>query len=356
MISARNPVAADSASASAVGNFVESGRLSTKDRNITVWGKALLTWGLLVAVIMSGTGCRDHEQSKVDADVLARVGTTEIRTKDLVAEIERRQRLVHDNADREALLEDLITRQAMVARALHLGLDQDPKVRRNYENLLIGELKARELEPGIRALEVTAADLKLASEPQPASAVRSGPVSEFAILSSLARNRPSPQKRAQMVERLTEARQRALQLPAAIRDFSELAIDYSDDQASRYRGGQVGWFDHAPAKYRFPIEVLEAGFQLRSPGEISNVIETTNGVFLVRLMARRSAGEPAPASDETLLRQKILAQKQSEAQAEFIRATRSTISIRAFPERLHQVPAATPGLAASNETPLPQAL
>src|SRR5438093_9544679 len=104
----------------------------------------------LAVVPMIWTGCsREHDPS-----VLATVGASEIRVNDLQAEISRR-RALPASFDRNAVLQEMILRRALLATALQLGLDRNPDVVRACENVLIARLKESELQPRLEKISVS---------------------------------------------------------------------------------------------------------------------------------------------------------------------------------------------------------
>ena len=86
-------------------------------------------------------GC--SESPKVDADVLAKVGTNEIRTADLKREVERRRKIGRSVPGKEKLLREMVQNEALLQRAKASGIDKDPQVAREVANLLVGKLMDR---------------------------------------------------------------------------------------------------------------------------------------------------------------------------------------------------------------------
>ncbi|NOY79607.1 MAG: hypothetical protein GXP31_01250 [Kiritimatiellaeota bacterium] len=89
---------------------------------------------------------------------------------------------------------------------------------------------------------------------------------------------------------------------AAGRDFAEAARQYSQDTATRTKGGDTGFF----ARGTEPPEVDSVVFALE-PGEISDVIETKTGCILFKLEKRRDERPLADAREE--IRKKIIEEK-----------------------------------------------
>lgn len=302
----------------------------------------IIVGGVLLVLV---GGC----EPKSKPDVVARVGSREIRAQDVEAEMERRQRAQRPVLSKQDLLEEMIEREALIARAVQAGLDMDGDLRRSYENQLIGKLKQQELEPRLQKIdaspiEVDEAKSKLGSQPVPES--------HLAILQIRTHPRMSEPKIAQVINRLNQAREQALKLPPEIRTFGELSVDFSEDQATRYNGGDAGWFQHLAEKYQLPSSVLNAGYALKQPGEISDLIRTTNGVFLVRLIERRLSDPRNLGATDELARHRLLLQKRKQTEAEFVAEAKSSLTIARFPQNLEAIPFKEPTDAPTKPVPV----
>jgi len=142
----------------------------------------------------------------------------------------------------------------------------------------------------------------------------------------------SAEKRQELIDRLSEARRKAIDNPApggrgpAAGGFAALAIEYSDDQASRYRGGDIGWLEEGTTSSRWPSEVLEAGYALKK-GEISEIIETEDGFCLVMKSDERKAFTTPFDQVAPTLRQSLLVQKRRELNKAFTEETMRLITV-----------------------------
>ena len=184
------------------------------------------------------------KQTGPASDVLAKVGSREIRIEDLRKEVERRRNIHRPVPDKETLLQEMVDFEAMLQRARKAGLEGDPQLQREMNNLLVGKFMERELTPRLAAVKVTAEEVKAEYEKNIAKYTKSAQI-RLAILHLGADSKTSETKRAELRARLTEARDKALEnltrtdLRQASPDFGTLAIDYSEDQASRYRDGRL---------------------------------------------------------------------------------------------------------------------
>jgi hypothetical protein len=248
-------------------------------------------WGV-VAVLVAG--CR-REAAQPPAGgapeptgVLT-VGGTPILREDLEFELARRGGAKAGDADFDAIVEEVVQRQRMVAEARLMGLDREPATRRAIEGVLVARWKERQLEPRLVATNTPVSVPRATPDPQ--AGVTSDPelISHVAWLRLQFTPRTSAARREALRERMTEARSRALQLESAVPGFGPLAIEYSDDDATRSMGGDLGWISRSRSALAGGDVVRRAVDALGQTGEISPVIEGRDGFYLLRLMERREA-------------------------------------------------------------------
>jgi peptidyl-prolyl cis-trans isomerase C len=261
----------------------------------------------VAGLLMLGGGC-SKPAAPEDPDVLARIGNRVIRVADLQAEAARRMGGGRPVGDKSALLRELVQREALKQQGLRLGLQDDPDVSREMDILLVSKLKDRELLP--RQAKVQISDAALAAEYQRRIAEFTRPAQvRLAGLMLQCERGASDATRADTRARLEEARKLILASPApggrgpAAQGFGAVAIQYSDDQASRYRGGDLGWLKTAADCSRWPLDVVQAGFALEK-GRISDVLPAADGFYLVMKSDERPAQvTPLETVRENLRRQ-----------------------------------------------------
>jgi peptidyl-prolyl cis-trans isomerase C len=259
---------------------------------------------LAVGMLLS-TSCQKAEppvvDSRGDADdpVAMKIGKRDVRLSELQAEIEfLRAKRNPAAASREAFLDATIERRVALERALELGLDQDPELRRQWENLLIGRLRSAEIETNLRDNAVTDAEIEdffKRNQDTYTSPARLN----LALLFLAVPQRADDAARADTRKRMEEARAIALELPQATRGFGEHAMTYSEEATSRFKGGDIGWLEAGASAYRWPDEVVKAAFALNDIGDISEVIEAKDGFYLIKKLDAR---EPVVRSLDGRLR------------------------------------------------------
>jgi hypothetical protein len=312
-----------------------------------------------VAFFLAGCSPKSAPQGVV----LAKVGVHEITEMDFKREAERRLMAGQTLPAKGELLQDMILHESLLQRARAIGLENDPVIRRELDNLLIGKLMDKELGRKMDAIVVSPAEIKNYYE---GNAVRytKPELIRCSILSLGVDSKASEARKEEVRMRMVEARAKVLADPPrgrgpANNGFGAFAVEYSDDQVSRYKGGDIGWLevDNLPA--RLPRAVMEAGKALPI-GQISDVIQTPGGVYLVMKTDRREAVTIPLGEVEGAIRQTLANQKRQvagaayrdesvrRASAEINQAALAALVIPANRERKAQVEMKPPLL---NETP-----
>ncbi|MDO8944205.1 MAG: peptidylprolyl isomerase, partial [Desulfobacterales bacterium] len=216
---------------------------------------------------------------------MAVVGDQVITREDYRAELDRRARsdpakYGTAQAQRE-LLDEMIQFEAAFAKARAAGYEQKPQIAASIKRLIVARYREDQLgqtnQPALRDREIEAyyqANLGRYRLPE----TRKGALI-FMRVPAMATD-----------EKKTEARQRAEHLRSNIvanagndLTFGQWAQRHSEDQATRYRGGDMGWVRQADPAGQWEESIVAALFALERPGEISPVLTTATGHYLVRL-------------------------------------------------------------------------
>lgn len=278
------------------------------------YSRALPLLALAVALL---TSC----SQKQDPAVIAKVGSREFRAADLQQEMERRRATRKPIPGKEALLQEMMEHEALLQRARAAGIDKDPQVAREISNLLIAKLLEQEKTVQPEAITISAEEVRAAYEQNIASYTQPAKV-RLAILFCEASESSSAERRAEARSRLNEAISKFKAGPAQSSltpGFGPIALDYSDDQLTRYRGGDAGWVTTDTFPERYPRVVFETGAALEA-GRVSDIIETPKGFFCVMKTDARERTVKPLAQVESTLRHSLLLQKQQQANLQFRRA------------------------------------
>jgi parvulin-like peptidyl-prolyl isomerase len=305
---------------------------------------ARLALPLCLALI---SGC--SQKPVVNPNVLVKVGTREITVADYEREVKWRVDNSRPLPEKQALLDEMILKELRLQKARAAGLDKDQDVQRRYEALLMGKLEDVELRPRLEGIKVSADEIRAAYERDVTHYTR--PAKARLALICLKKDRKtSDEKLAEMEQRITDARKAALALPAGTRGFGAVAGDYSEDQVSRYKGGDVGWFDEGRTEFRWPKEVVEAGFALSNVGDISEVIRTTNGFYLVAKIDTRPAELTPLDQVQNPIQRHLLADRRQQVQSAYSQELRGFAPVQTYPLALANLPYPTTTVAKAEET------
>ncbi len=235
---------------------------------------------LLVAAVAAAGG-----------DVLAEVAGRQITVGDLEREMTRRGGglVFADPEIRQALLAELVERELLLAAAVEAGYDRDPEAVAVFERMVAARYQSDALDALLAGVTVDDAAVAAYYRTHRDAYARPARVQAAMIFFTLPTT-ASEERRQEVQARAERVRSEALALDATVRHFGSLAVDHSDDRASRYRGGVIGWLvEHPGRSYRWHPAVVEAVFQLSAPGAISPVITADDGLYLVRLVEREGA-------------------------------------------------------------------
>lgn len=210
--------------------------------------------------------------------LVATVGEQTITEEEMRFALIRRGGSKVTDIDRTAVLEELLLRKAMMEQARMSGLLDDPLVRWNQQSAVVNEYRARMLTPRLEAIQPTDADLATWYQ-QHAEDYRQPQQRRLAIL-FLRTSAGKTGSVEEAVAKLQKAADVMASREQARSGFAELAVSYSEDQASRYRGGDIGWFTEGKPT-RWPAALSEAAFALVDVGAVSAPLVTEAGVYLV---------------------------------------------------------------------------
>ncbi len=247
----------------------------------------LVLAGMLALLV----GC-GQDPAPAEADrALALVGDETITVGEFEAEMRERNRrrpgYYASQERREELLQEMIEWRALLAEARSAGVMDDPEFRSLVERMTVQRLRQDRLEAAMAEDRIDEDAIRDYYETN---------IDEFSRperrrIAMIRIDRPSEADGAEQARmRIEQAREQALALPSETRHFGEVAVAFSSDRTSRYQGGVIGWLVDDPDRgYQWPEAVLEAAFELDEPGQISPVVTTGAGYFLVRLVEREGA-------------------------------------------------------------------
>jgi len=294
---------------------------------------------LTIIAVLPSCGHKPNHEAKApppqkDPGALVRVGSLTIYQSDLDQQLKDSQGARGDAPTRQQALDELTGRAQLAQAALDAGLERDPVVRAELARVLASRLRETTLAPRLKALKAAVPEARLREIYAAESArFQSNEKRQVAVL--WLNPNGNPQREKQYTDKLAVARDWLFKNAdlAAHPDqgFAVLAVDHSEHQATRYKGGVVGWLERGGGSDAWTKAVVEIAFSLKEAGDVSTVISRPEGVFLVRLMALQAAVlrpfEAVTAELDRLERQRLTQQ----AQAEFDNSIKTKYPLRRLP-------------------------
>jgi parvulin-like peptidyl-prolyl isomerase len=315
-----------------------------------------LVVGLLLGWFGAGVFRGDAARAEVPADWLARIGDDYVSEAVFIDEMRRRGGTMpgqyQEVAQRRALLDDLLYQRALAQAALAAGIADRPEVRRARDQILIGQYLQVQLRSAQDKITVSDAEVRKYHASHAAQFELPARRRVAMVRIAVAPDADAAQW-ASAQARATEALQKARALDITVPHFGAVAREYSEDQASRYRGGVIGWIADGQAdRYRHDRAVLDAAYALETAGAFSAPIKGKDGVYLVRLVElepkrSRDFDELAPG-----IRQLLTRERQEEAEKDFRAALLQRYGVEVREQALAQIaPLSAPADSQLQEPP-----
>lgn len=291
---------------------------------------------MMVAVWLVA-GCRRDAAitPALESNVVAVVSGTPIFAETLASEISQRFGTPVGGvtqARRMEALEALIRKEALYAKAVAAGFDRKPEIQSRIRNLVAERFAdgafAVVAEPVSDAAvsNVYASDRAKFTVP---AAVR------YSAIFVNVPTKATAEARTVSEEKVARLLAEAKSAPAA---FGALATRVSEDQATRYRGGDLGWItlgtDDADTALVAELR------KLTKPGEIGGPVPTDRGFQIVQVTELRPEAVRPLAEVRERIRHELIRQSAGEAERRNELAIRQGLEIQVFRDRVEAV--ATP--------------
>ncbi len=267
-------------------------------------------------------------------DVVAMVGGEAITVAEfeeaLAERLRGQPRPGEDRALREEVLEDLVRRAVVHARAKASGFDQRPDVRRAIRDLVVH----RFLEEELVLDDSPPTDAEVAAYyAEHRERWRYPEARRGAVILLKVPSRATEEKQAEWRAR-AEAVLEEARAARTDEDFAQVVMRHSHDHATRYRAGDTGWLERDSEVHR---EIAAALFELE-PGEFGPLLRTSRGYCIVKLIEVREAGYRPLKEVREALSYELSRRKRQEATLAFHARMREGLEVVTNTEALHAVP------------------
>jgi len=292
---------------------------------------------------------------KLDSRVLAVVNDSVITEDDFITQMKLRgghtAGQYQDLKQKQVLLGFLINQKLLMKRAQELGIDQDPLVQKIYHQTVVDKFLEAGLNQKLADITVTNAEAKNYFDQHKNSYNRPARRRGAMIFKEFNTAMSDEDKQA-LKDELLQVKQEANNLPSHQTHFGELARIYSDDRSTMYQGGVIGWLIENPNRaYKWPAVVTQAVFELTENGDMSEVIETEQGFYLVRLVASENVKKTQFDQISDGIKQKLLTDKQVEAKKAFLADIKNNAHIEINEDLLMAIKPINPEPKDNNKQP-----
>lgn len=287
-----------------------------------------------VSVVLLGLSAAAYWDYERNKDVIARVGDFTITQSEFLQEMYYRGGAFVHELDKQALLDEMIAKKLRLNKAYELGYHERADIKREYEYLLMGKVRHTFIDKERESISVDEEAMKRYYQ-EHRDDYHIPQKDRLAILFFKKRGSDAEKNTA----RLKEVQQLAKtgQLPVDAGDgFGKYAVSNSEHQVSRYKGGEIGWFSKGQDVF-WEKPVLDAGFSLKQLGDLSDIVETDKGYYLVRLMEREAATYKSFEAVESRVRHKMILSEQSAVKGRFEKSLKQDFSISVNYEKLDEV-------------------
>jgi peptidyl-prolyl cis-trans isomerase C len=293
------------------------------------------------------------DEMRSDNPVLAVVGDRRITGKDFQAELERRSRFNHEtypNAQqRQKLLQEMVRFEVLLAQAKSAGYDRKPEVRARVNEFIVARFQEDQLAKQA-APKPSQTEMQRFYEQHQEQFTTPAEV-RIALIYFKCSSKATEEKWQEL-----KGRAESVLAEAQTRDaegFKRLAQQHSDDQVTRYSGGDAGWLQQKAAGSRWDAAVVKAAFAIPEPGEFAPLVETANGFYIVRLLQKKAGGFRPFEQVQEVIAYQLSRQQQYQQQQNLFEEMKRGLKVEVHPEALESI--STPERAAdAGPPPMPR--
>jgi len=228
-------------------------------------------------------------------------------------------------------LDSLIRFEVMAKEAQRRGYDKDPEVTRVMKQQMISKFLQKDFDSKLKVEDVPDADVEKYYKDHPDEFNRKDEVRVSEVL-------VKDKGKADKIYSEAKAAPKVAAAPGGTdggKVFHDLVTKYSDDEASKQRGGDLAFFDKdSPAQ---PRPIVEAAFKLSEVGDVSPPVKTDKGWAVLRLTQKRPGFSRPLPEVKRQIQQRLFRDTRTKALDAFIADMKKKSNIEIREENLGRV-------------------
>ena len=225
---------------------------------------------------------------------------------------------------RKEYVEGLARFELLAAEAQKRGLQNDPEVVETAKKVMVQRLIQKEFEEKA-GKKLEDAELQAFYEKHKSDYVKPEMLRLSDIFLPAAKDAP---ERAAQLEKAKELQAQAAEAPTLdFQVFAKLAREHNQDGRTKPLDGDMRFLSVEELTGQYGTEVATAAQQLKTPGEVSGVVETDKGFYVLKLQARQAPLDLSLEQVKSTLQSRVLYERKTEAFTAFLEKLKSEQSL-----------------------------
>jgi peptidyl-prolyl cis-trans isomerase C len=303
------------------------------------------------AAALSLAACHKGSSNAKSGPVIATVGNETITADEMKKRLDETSpflRARYTTLERKKeFLDNLIRNELLAQEAERQGLDKSPAVRDQMKRAMIQELIKKQLDERLSGADIQDADLKKFYDAHIDDFVKPERARVFHIFlaGKEGKEKAAAKTKAAAMLKDIDAREKKGEANA----FQVTAIKESKDPQTAPMGGDLRFLSKDELTKQYGPELANAAFDLKNPGDKSGVVETPNGVELIKLQVKTVALNRTFDEAKESIRGRMARERRSREYDEWVKKLREQAKITVNDEELAKVvvegaPAGMPGM------------
>lgn len=252
-------------------------------RGFSVWGALVMLIGSMLL------GCRKADESSPPPEWVVQVGTQRVATATFEADWSQRQSQQERPVPAGDVLAAFVSDWQAYLAAGEMGLLEDPELQKAIRRMVAGKVRetlAKSLSKPSSDAPIEPMEIETIYRSQ-AQRWQRPPAWNIAWLVASVSPKAEPSRRAAVRERLEGYRREILAGADPKAVFAILCSNHSDDTATRYLRGELGWLQREQLVGRMGEAVAEEAILLNPTNRLSGVLESPTRMVLLMHLGHR---------------------------------------------------------------------